>query len=262
MGQYKSQYTGPQIDAGVNAALNPDVTVTPDSDALVTSGAVADALDNIDPTITSNTDTTLNGILVGDGSKVGTKSLDTSSLTNDGDHVPVSSVVKSALMHDLANIVATGATNTTGAIISSGTYFYLDGALVQAKENIGIGAPFTSGTNYAAVTAGGLNALKAAINAAPQCIYQYYEYTGTYTINTGSKSCMCLVITSPSQAGATEGSGLYYGTIYPTNALYSVVLTAQETGYKPNTVSFGAGSISITTSANYVKCLVILYPLD
>lgn len=97
MGQYKSQYTGPQIDAGVDAALNPDVTVTQDSDALVTSGAVADALDNIDPTITGNTDTTLNGILVGNGSKVGTKSLDTSSLTNDGDHVPVSSVVKSAL---------------------------------------------------------------------------------------------------------------------------------------------------------------------
>ena len=97
MGQYKSQYTGPQIDAGVDAALNPDVTVTPDSDALVTSGAVADALDNIDPTITSNTDTTLNGILVGDGGKVGTKSLDTSSLTNDADHVPASSVVKSAI---------------------------------------------------------------------------------------------------------------------------------------------------------------------
>lgn len=115
MGQYKSQYTGPQIDAGINAALNPDVAVTPDSDALVTSGAVADALDNIDPTITSNTDTTLNGILVGDGGKVGTKSLDTSSLTNDADHVPVSNVVKSAIsafvrpnLLDNANFVGGG----------------------------------------------------------------------------------------------------------------------------------------------------------
>ena len=71
--------------------------------------------------------------------------------------------VKSAITHDLANIVATGSTNTTGAIISSGTYFYLDGALVQAKESIGIGAPFTNGTNYKTVTAGGLNELKSAI---------------------------------------------------------------------------------------------------
>ena len=97
MGQYKSQHTGPQIDAGVDAALNPDVTVTPDSDALVTSGAVADALDNIDPTITSDTDTALNGVLFGNGSKVGAKSLDTSSLTNDNNHVPTSGVVKSAI---------------------------------------------------------------------------------------------------------------------------------------------------------------------
>lgn len=168
MGQYKSQHTGPQIDAGVDAALNPDVTVTPDSDALVTSGAVADALDNIDPTITSNTDTTLNGILVGNGSKVGTKSLDTSSLTNDADHVPVSSVVKSAITNvesDLASIHATGSTNTTGAKIDAGTYFYLNDVLVRAKTDIAVNATFTSGTNYETVTAGGLNDLMSAIDA-------------------------------------------------------------------------------------------------
>ena len=172
MGQYKSQYTGPQIDAGVDAALNPDVSVTPDSDALVTSGAVADALDNIDPTITGNTDTTLNGILVGNGSKVGTKSLDTSLLTNDADHVPASSVVKSAITKvetDLASIHATGPTNTTGAAIATGTYFYLapqsgdDEILVQAKANIAVNATFTSGTNYETPTAGALNALKSAL---------------------------------------------------------------------------------------------------
>lgn len=153
MGQYKSQYTGPQIDAGINAALNPDLVPTDDSDALITSDAVAkvqqgfatietaatsansyaigdllvwggilykaktsitagdsfvvdtnieattvaDKLNNIDTEITSDTDTTLTGLLTGNGSKVGTKSLDTSSLTNDADHVPVSSVVKSAI---------------------------------------------------------------------------------------------------------------------------------------------------------------------
>ena len=74
--------------------------------------------------------------------------------------------VKSAITHDLANIVATGSTNTTGAIISSGTYFYLDGALIRAKANIAVNATFTNGTNYEAVTAGGLNELKAALDNA------------------------------------------------------------------------------------------------
>lgn len=45
MGQYKSQHTGPQIDAGVDAALNPDTTPTAGSDALITSGGVKSALD-------------------------------------------------------------------------------------------------------------------------------------------------------------------------------------------------------------------------
>lgn len=168
MGQYKSQYTGPQIDAGINAALNPDVAVTPDSDALVTSGAVADALDNIDQTITSDTDTTLNGILVGNGSKVGTKSLDTSSLTNDAYHVPASSVVKSALdakadKNDLATIHQTSPTCTETNGIAAGVFFYLDNELVVAKTAIANGATFTLNTNYESPTAGGLNALKSAL---------------------------------------------------------------------------------------------------
>lgn len=74
--------------------------------------------------------------------------------------------VKAALTgleSDLAAIHATGTTNTTGAAISSGTYFYLNGALVQAKEYIDSGQSFTSGTNYEAVTAGGLNSLNAAL---------------------------------------------------------------------------------------------------
>lgn len=185
MGQYKSQHTGPQIDAGVDAALNPDVTVTPDSDALVTSGAVADALDNIDPTITSDTDTTLNGILVGNGSKVGTKSLDTSSLTNDADHVPSSSVVKSALTSlesNLASIQATGNTNATGSAITNGTYFYLNGILVQAKADIASGATFTNGTNYTVVTAGALNELKSALQIK----------TGTKTGTTNASGLLAL----------------------------------------------------------------------
>lgn len=64
-----------------------------------------------------------------------------------------------AARQDLASIQATGTTNATGATITAGTYFYLNGTLVQAKVDIASGATFTSGTNYNVVTAGALNEL-------------------------------------------------------------------------------------------------------
>lgn len=180
MGQYKSQYTGPQIDAGINAALNPDLVPTEGSDALITSDAVAtvqkglapietaatsansyaigdllvwggvlykaktaitagdsfvvdtnieattiaDKLNNIDTEITSNTDTTLTGLLTGNGSKVGTKSLDTSGLTNDADHVPTSGVVKSAITNVvIANPTLAGTESDLTALQVIGTKY-------------------------------------------------------------------------------------------------------------------------------------------
>jgi len=65
---------------------------------------------------------------------------------------------------DISSIIATGATNTTGATITAGTYFYLNGVLVKAKADIANGASYTDGTNYEAVTVGGLNALKNELN--------------------------------------------------------------------------------------------------
>lgn len=68
-----------------------------------------------------------------------------------------------AQARDIAGIHVYSNTNTTGATITAGTYFYLYDNLVRAKENIGTDAPFTSGTNYEAVTAGGLNSLNNTI---------------------------------------------------------------------------------------------------
>lgn len=67
--------------------------------------------------------------------------------------------VDRAAKTDLTTIIATGTTNTTGTTITAGTYFYLNGALVRAKADIGSGATFTNGTNYEVVTAGALNAI-------------------------------------------------------------------------------------------------------
>lgn len=64
---------------------------------------------------------------------------------------------------DLSNISITGTTNNTGSTIASGTYFYLNGALVRAKADIANNATLTLNTNYETVTAGGLNKLNADI---------------------------------------------------------------------------------------------------
>lgn len=74
--------------------------------------------------------------------------------------------VKAALTgleSNLAAIHATGTTNTTGAAIAKRTYFYLNGALVKALTEIDVNEPFTVGTNYAAVTEGGLNELETEV---------------------------------------------------------------------------------------------------
>lgn len=64
---------------------------------------------------------------------------------------------------DLASISITGTTNSTGSTIASGTYFYLNGALVKAKTSIANSATLTENTNYTKVTAGGLNEISSKL---------------------------------------------------------------------------------------------------
>ena len=76
-----------------------------------------------------------------------------------------STIGNKAPKSDLASISITGTTNTSGRIIKVGEFFYLNGSLVRAIDNIGTGATFTSGTNYEVVTAGGLSALGVMTSA-------------------------------------------------------------------------------------------------
>ena len=99
---------------------------------------------------------------------------------------PPSDTANAAKKADLTSIIATGATNATGATITSGTYFYLNGTLVIAKADIASGATFTENTNYEAVTAGGLNSLKSAI-IIDDNVSVTFDSTGrgTFTTPTG-----------------------------------------------------------------------------
>ena len=145
---------------------------------------IANKLNNVDTQITANTDTTLTGLLKGNGSKVSaeTRFIPTVEVTTAQYEALVaagtvdpnvmyvitddnSDVSNLATKSNLASIQATGSTNATGSTIPSGTYFYLNGILVQALADIASGATFTNGTNYSVVTAGALNELKSALDA-------------------------------------------------------------------------------------------------
>ncbi len=86
------------------------------------------------------------------------------TLTYDGTNWIVPGGGLKSLESDIASIHAYGTTNGTGAMIQSGTYFYLNGSLSQAKTDIPVNAAFTSGTNYRLITAGGMNVLRALID--------------------------------------------------------------------------------------------------
>ena len=67
---------------------------------------------------------------------------------------------------DLATLNLTGSTNTTGAQINAGTFFYLNGSFCKALTNIAVNATFTLNTNYEEVTVGGeLNAINTILTA-------------------------------------------------------------------------------------------------
>lgn len=147
-------------------------STTPAMDGTADAGSSSDYArgDHVHPTDTTRQALiTATGVLAGDGSggvsAITVDSAPDAAHTND---LISSAAVAGALTDlesDLAAIHATGTTNTTGAAISSGTYFYLNGTLAQAKADIAIGATFTSGTNYTTVTAGGLNSLNSRISA-------------------------------------------------------------------------------------------------
>lgn len=79
-----------------------------------------------------------------------------------GDHVHPTDSTKAA-KSDLTSIQATGTTNTTGAAIPAGAYFYLNGILYQAKTQIAVNATFTVNTNCEQVTEGGLNSIRIKV---------------------------------------------------------------------------------------------------
>lgn len=256
---YKSIHSGQQIDAGVSAALNPDVTVTPDSGALVTSGAVADALENIDQTITGNTDTTLNGILVGNGSNVGVKTLDTSSLTNDSNHVPSSGVVMSALDNVESNIGIVENGDNATQNISNGQYVIWKGSLYKANQAISSGAALSG--KLAAVSGGGLNEFTTVQDDSLITISQpggYVDITYWAVAATKDKKYVRLTIALKNNSG----SPIAVGTDYIVGTLDSSIRSQRNYtafGYSGTTI---CGLCVISTGEVHYRILSSALPVQ
>lgn len=135
---------------------------------------------------------TANGILKGDGQggvSAATAGTDYQApLTAGTDYATPTQLADKAAKSDLSNIQATGTTNTTGAAIPVGAYFYLNGVLFQAiGSGIGSGATFTPGTNCEAVPGGGLN------NVLVYKAGESYTFSGIYTGLTNSNATLLSV---------------------------------------------------------------------
>ena len=125
---------------------------------------------------------------------------------------------------DLATINATGSTNTTGATITAGTYFYLNGSLCIAIADIAVNATFTLNTNYVVTSIGGELRTKRAVRA------REVTYAPGVVAYNGVEKCICTEF--------SDGSVLVNGLIEVTN-------TWEDTPNNgilftlPNGVSFG-----------------------
>lgn len=206
-----------------------------------------------------------NGILKGDGAggvSAATAGTDYQApLTAGTDYATPAQLEDKAAKADLTSIQATGATNNTGAVISAGAYFYLNGVLHRAKTAISSGATFTPGTNCEAVPEGGLNALETAIAGKGNTKYTGYYAATARTINHSvNVDKNFVILTTGVSSSGDRAMGIFMGFVSATNAAASRVFKVFEpsTGQYPCTISVStAGQISVTTTVAYVRVTIL-----
>lgn len=134
---------------------------------------------------------------------------------------------------DLASIQATGTTNTTGATITAGTYFYLNGTLVRAITDIASGASFTLNTNYQVVAAGALNDLPGKANVIAGT-------TGASGITLATPSVLAILMATRGDSAST------FALVYKYNSWF--IAGDNHTGI---TIDASTGNLSILSYTKY-----------
>lgn len=152
----------------------------------------------------------------------------------------ITSAAVAGIKNSVASISITGTTNDTGATIPQGTYFYVSGALCVAKTAIADGSPLNEGTNYEAVTAGGLNALKS-ITASGKLIGSIASGKTSGTITLGASVAHLLIF-------VTGNAGKCAMILAATNSSNTVFVAEVHKGAS---ISFtaGTGTVTVTIAA-------------
>lgn len=128
---------------------------------------------------------------------------------------------------DLASISITGTTNSTGATIVKGSYFYLNGTFVKAKTSIANGATFTLDTNYEVATLGAdltnqLNGTSLANHisgSSPYLEYYVNANSGNFDVTAAQLSAGTYLVLK------AQGFGLKSGLYFLTRTAYGSQLT-------------------------------------
>lgn len=218
-------------DLGIQGALTFDSTPTDGSSNPVTSDGIYDAFAGVDTALSGKVDTSSVGVANGiagldnDGLVPSSQlpDVDYPDVTNKPsiNSVTLSGNKTSADLglandSDLTDIMATGATNTTGSTITTGLYFYLDGVLCHALADIASGASFTLNTNYEVVTAGALNEIQGDLDTLNSKISKHYNSNDT-RVNISSYNSASNQYTCPSDGYiniSANGSGSNITIIY------------------------------------------------
>lgn len=203
-----------------SGATFPPTGGTADADSFTAVNNILNALQTAISTLGSDdivNDSTVTGASV-------TDALDAvkNTLTQLGSDVTALDGAKAAKVN-LTSIIQTSPNCTVPSGISNGTYFYLDGNLVQATTNIGYNAPFTI-SNYAAVTAGGLNAIHG--NLVPAMLLAPTLATSTltpYSLNDSIYNYRLILICLGADSYRTQASNLI--PIVNINSAYDVRFT-------------------------------------
>lgn len=140
---------------------------------------------------------------------------------------------------DITPIILTGTTNTSGDVISAGTWFYLNGTPCVSKVDIASGATFTEGTNYEEKTVGSelseLNSNKAGTEV--QIDHTVYVRNNPYVIPNDGYICMYEWASNPNNYirmnlnGSNDGL-LGSQVLYGNSAAYASSLFTVRKGMK------------------------------
>ena len=153
--------------------------------------------------------------------------------------------------NDLATLNLTGSTNTTGAQIDEGTYFYLNGSYCKATTNIANGATFTLNTNFETVSVGG-----ELFKITPRYITQI-AVGATRSLTTELPRSYIIATYGSIGSALTIQAGVGYGKESSRHKTQSII-SSSDVVYAVNDLTYGLDITNNTSTALTVSIIKLL----